>query len=190
MGNNKAFLRLGTETLLERTLATARRLTPNVRIGGARELYAAYGEVIEDVYSDCGPLGGIHAALSATKTHWNIVLSVDMPFLQSDFLAWLSKVAQSSPAIAVVPRALGTIQPLCAVYARPLRALAEKSLEEGDYKIGRLLQRVPTRYIEEPDIRAAGFNLTILRNVNTKEEFAAAAEDAGISLTTERTHTA
>ena len=37
--------------------------------------------------------------------------------------------------------------------AGPVHALAEQALKDGDYKIGHLFSRAPTRYISEGEIR-------------------------------------
>jgi molybdenum cofactor guanylyltransferase len=172
MGTDKALLSLGKETLLERAIRTAAVVADTVFIVGPCERYALYGDVIEDVFPDCGPLGGIHAALSVTQTDLNLMLSVDIPQMSSDFLSWLLDQARPSRELIVIPEALGGLQPLAAVYRRPLRAVAEQALKASDYKIGHLFPLAPTRYISEAEILAAGFSPMIFRNVNTAEEFA------------------
>jgi molybdopterin-guanine dinucleotide biosynthesis protein A len=171
MGTDKALLSLGGQTLLERALQTAGTVAKTVLIAGPRERYARYGDVVEDVICDCGPLGGIHAALRVTKTELNLMLSVDTPLMGSEFLAWLLQQARTSDELVVVPEALGGLQPLAAVYRRSLRAVAEHALKSGDYKIDHLFRLAPTRYISEGEILAAGFSLTGFRNVNTLEEY-------------------
>ena len=86
MGTDKALLPFGGENLLQLALSKAREISPTPIIVGTRERYASYGEVIEDRFPDCGPLGGIHAALCATQTDLNLVLSVDMPLMTAGFL--------------------------------------------------------------------------------------------------------
>jgi len=171
MGTDKALLPLGQQTMLERALHTASRVANSVFIVGPRERYARYGNVVEDVFPDCGPLGGIHAALCITQTELNLMLSVDTPLMGPDFLAWLLEQARASSALIVVPEALGGLQPLAAVYRRPLRAVAEQALKRGDYKIDHLFPLAPTRYISEAEIRAAAFSPLVFRNVNTSEEY-------------------
>lgn len=171
MGSDKALLSLGGQTLLERALQIARRVAKTVFIAGPRERYERYGDIVEDVIRDCGPLGGIHAALCVTKTDLNLMLSVDTPLMSSDFLGWLLEHARTSRELVVVSEALGGLQPLAAVYRRPLRALAEQALKNGDYKIDHLFRLAPTRYISEDEIVAAGFSLAGFRNVNTLEEY-------------------
>ena len=171
MGSDKAMLSVGEHTLLDRALKAVSLIATKVRIVGPRRRYAAYGEVVEDIYEGCGPLGGIHAALSATDTDLNLLLSVDMPLMSSPFLEWLIQQANSGPEMITVPEADGGQQPLCAVYRKGILETVEQALNNADYKIGRLFAKVPTRIIAEEEITAAGFPLTIFRNINTPEEY-------------------
>ncbi len=177
MGIDKALLTFRDQTLLARALEIATAVSGKVVIAGPRERYATYGEVVEDVYPDCGPLGGIHAALGATQSELNLVLSVDMPLMKAEFLGWLLEQARNASELIVVPDALGGQQPLCAVYRQPVAAVAEQALKDGDFKIGNLFARVPTRYIPEGAIRDAGFSPEIFRNVNTAAEYEALLKD-------------
>jgi phospholipid/cholesterol/gamma-HCH transport system ATP-binding protein len=171
MGSDKAMLRIGDETLLARALRVAGSVANRLVIVGSRERYSSYGETVEDIYHHCGPLGGIHAALSSTATDQNLVLSVDMPSMTPEFLAWLVEQSRGAEELALVPVALGGLQPLCAIYRRGLRAQAEQALNSGDYKIAHLFSVVPTRYFPEAEIRDAGFSPEIFHNVNTPEDY-------------------
>jgi molybdenum cofactor guanylyltransferase len=171
MGSDKALLVVGSQTLLERAVHTAAAVANTVFIAGPRDRYAQYGDVVEDVFPDCGPLGGIHAALCITKTELNLMLAVDTPSVGPDFLAWLLQRARAGSELVVVPEALGGLQPLAAVYHRSVLDVAEQALRRGDYKIGHLFSLAPTRYISETEIRAAGFSPMLFRNVNTLEEY-------------------
>lgn len=171
MGSDKAQLAFGRETLLERALATAAAATDEVRIVGSRQRYGSFGNVIEDIYPNCGPLGGIQAALSSTATDVNLVLSVDMPMMTSAFLLWLVARARSVSELIVVPDAAGSPQPLCAVYRRAVLQTAEQALQRGDYKVGRLFSQVPTLLIPEREIVANGFSPDIFQNINAPEEY-------------------
>jgi len=171
MGVDKALLPFRDQTLLARALETVGSVSGRVHIVGPMKSYGKFGEVIEDIYQGCGPLAGIHAALCTTGTDLNFVLSVDMPLIPSDFLRWLISQAARSSDLIVVPDALGGQQPLCAVYRRAVQAFAEQALQAGDYKIGHLFSQVPTRFISESEISAAGFSPRIFRNINTVEEY-------------------
>ena len=63
MRADKAFVSLDGRTLLARALDIARCVTQDVRIVGDPHKFATFGPTVEDVFPNCGPLGGIHAAL-------------------------------------------------------------------------------------------------------------------------------
>jgi len=179
MGSDKALLSFRDQTLLGRTLSLAAKVADKAVIVGPRERYAAHGETVEDIYPGCGPLAGIHAALCATESEWNLVLSVDMPLMTPEFLSWLLEQARGASELIVVPDALGGQQPLCAVYRREVRPAAEQALQSGDYKVGHLFDRVPTRILSEREIRAASFSPEVFRNVNTAQEYESLVRDQG-----------
>ncbi len=170
MGSDKAFLQLGEETLLSRALKVAAAVAQEVRIVGDAKKFAAFGQVVEDVYRDRGPLGGIHAALSSSATEWNLMLAVDLPFIEPEFFRYVLLRARESDATVTVPRAGGGLQPLCAVYHRKFAEVAEESLRDGKNKIDWLFAKVETRVIEEDELARAGFSAEMFRNVNTPEE--------------------
>src|SRR5579872_2166094 len=119
MGRDKAFLQLRDETLLAHALKLWAAITKEVKIVGDATKFSAFGRVVEDVYPNRGPLGGIHAALSTSSTDLNLMLAVDLPFVGADFLQYLLTRARESTAIVTLPREIGGLQPLCAVYRRP-----------------------------------------------------------------------
>ncbi len=176
MGTDKALLPFGGENLLQLALTKAKAVSPRSFIVGPRELYSSYGEVVEDRIGNCGPLGGIHAALCATPTDVNLVLSVDMPLMRTGFLRWLIDIATSGRELAVVPEAKGRLQPLCAVYRRAARGVIEQSLKMGDFKVDRIFTLLPTRWVEERELLSAGFSAEIFCNVNTRSEYEAVSK--------------
>jgi molybdopterin-guanine dinucleotide biosynthesis protein A len=97
-GGDKALIRIGNETILQRTLA---RLTPQVagivlNANGDRARFAEFGlPVVADSVPDfAGPLAGILAGLdwlAANKpgTEWMVSVPGDCPFLPRDLVAKL-----------------------------------------------------------------------------------------------------
>ena len=171
MGADKALLELAGQTLLQRTLELARVMTEDVRIVGAREKFGKFAPVVEDKYANRGPLGGIHAALASTRSDFNLILAVDLPFLEKKFLQHLLAEARASGAEVTVPRAAGGLQPLCAVYRREFAALAEQALAAGRNKIDTLYAQTTVRIIEEDELVRFAFSPTMFDNLNTQEEW-------------------
>jgi molybdenum cofactor guanylyltransferase len=171
MGADKAFLQLGGQTLLARALALAGGVSEDVRIVGDRQKFLQFGRVVEDQFPGHGPLAGIHAALAETTAELNLVLAVDLPFVQSALLAYLCSQASQTGAVATVPQAAGGWQPLCAIYRREFREVAEAALRKGRNKIDALFARVETRAVREEELLRMGFSPAMFRNLNTAEEF-------------------
>ena len=171
MGQDKAFLKLGGNTLLERALELAGSVAAHVRIVAPQERFLTVARTIEDTYPDCGPLGGIHAALSRTTTELNLVLAVDLPFVEPDFLSYLVAQASQTAALVTVPQADGGWQPLCAVYRRDFGAIAERALQRNHNKIDSLFTPAETRAINEAEMQRRGYSLHMFRNLNIPADF-------------------
>jgi molybdenum cofactor guanylyltransferase len=176
MGTDKAFVALEGRTLLSRALNLVRSVTPEARIVGERAKFAAFAPTVEDVFRDCGPLAGIHAALRNSRTELNLILAVDLPLVSLAFLQFLIRRALHSPdATATVPRANGGWQPLCAVYRREFADAAKEALREGRNKIDALFDLVRIEVITQEQMVEAGFSPRIFHNLNTREELQAVA---------------
>ena len=179
MGEDKAFLPLEGTTLLTRALTLARAVASPVVIVGPRERFAAFGEVVEDVYRECGPLGGIHAALASAATEWNLMLAVDTPFVTPAFLKYLVEQARAAPeALVTLPRLDDGWQPLCGVYRKGFATHAENALQAGRYKIDALFAAAPVRAITEEELRRFAFDRSMFDNLNTREDWQRATQRA------------
>lgn len=174
MGADKAFVMLDGRTLLARALELARSVTTDVLIVGDPAKFAPFAPVVEDVFHERGPLGGIHAALRASPTELNVILAVDVPFVSSTLLKYLiERARQAALATVTVAQAGGRWQPLCAVYRREFADAAEQALRAGRNRIDALFEAADTRVIGEGELEAAGFSSNVFRNLNTREELEA-----------------
>lgn len=174
MGTDKGFVVLDGRTLLERALDLARSVTSDIRIVGNPAKFASFAPVVEDLFSGCGPLGGIHAALRSSQTDLNLILAVDTPFVTPSFLEYILARAKDSQAMITVPRTSRGWQPLCAVYRRDFASIAEKALRAGHYKIDPLFTEAAAQVISEPELESAGFAPDLFSNLNTPDDLAQA----------------
>ena len=184
VNTDKAFLDFGGQTLLDRALSVMGTVCDSVAIVGdpakfAKHASSKYGSskcrsVVADIFSGCGPLAGIHAALVHSPAELNLMLAVDMPFVSTKLLAFLFAAAEESDAIVTVPRTTHGLQPLCAVYRRDFSAVAEQALRAGKYKIDALFSGLAVRVIGEDELGAAGFSEKSFFNLNTPQDRRAA----------------
>ena len=171
MGTDKAFLEIGGETLLARAIRTLEAVASDVRIVGSADKFGGDRPVVEDIYRGCGPLGGIHAALSTSPTEMNLMLAVDLPFIDAQFLNFMIGRARACDAIVTVPRSGGRFQPLCAVYRKSFAVVAEEALRVGQNKIDSLFPSITTLVVEQSELEAEGFSPEIFRNLNTSADW-------------------
>jgi len=186
MGEDKAFLDFGGQTLLDRALTVMTPVCGKVAIVGDPARFAEsgstkydgakYGSVVADIFPGCGPLAGIHAALVHSPAELNLMLAVDMPFVSRELLAFLFAAAEDedNDAVVTVPRTNKGLQPLCAVYRRDFSIAAELALRGGKYKIDAAFSSVSVRVIEEDELAAAGFSDQSFFNLNTPQDRLAA----------------
>ena len=140
MGCRKAELLIDGVSMLDRTRAA---------LGGFEEVFLSVGEYtpegcdakcIRDVFPDCGPLAGIHAALSASGYDALFFVPCDLP----NFTAELPRLmcAQLPPdADAFVCRdSTGWVHPLCGIYRRSILPQLEAALRAGRCSVMRFLE--------------------------------------------------
>jgi molybdopterin-guanine dinucleotide biosynthesis protein A len=170
MGRDKALLKLGGKTLVERAGGKLKAVCERVGIAGGDEL-AEFGRVVPDERPGCGPLGGIVAALESSEFEWNIFLPVDVPLVPVEFVQRLGERCLASDTVAVMARVDGRAEPLCAGYHRRALGGLRVALEQGDFKVMRAIEGAGE--IEFMDIVEPGMQFL---NLNTPEEFAAAEQ--------------
>lgn len=169
MGRDKALLPFGGGTLVEfvagQVLAAAQRVALIADPG----VYGQFGfPVYADRFPGCGPLGGLHTALSMKLGEWNLVVACDMPRLTPTILARLCERAEAirDPRLACVAPVSGTgeYEPLCAVYHTTCLPAVERALGEKQFKMRFLLLGLKTVGLE-------GEFEPCFTNINTPKEW-------------------
>src|SRR4051812_6351066 len=111
----------------------ARPVSTATRDAGDRESNHRQPRIVHDLVPGCGPLGGLHAALTAAHGNRVLLVACDMPFLSSAFMAHL--LSLSADADIVVPHSQRGYHPLCAVYTMACLAPAATRLADGRLKL-------------------------------------------------------
>lgn len=168
MGQDKALLRLGGMTLVERCVRKLAAVCDEVAIAGGEPELQHFARVVTDRAPGCGPLGGIVAALEQSCREWNLFLPVDAPFVPVTCLPKLLRAAAEGCGDAVIARAEGRLQPLCGVYSRKMLPRLRQELAEGRWKVAPALQAAGS-------VGVIDFaNVKWFANLNTPAEFAEA----------------
>ena len=128
-----------------------------------------------DEEPDLGPMAGIATGLRAADADYGLVVACDMPFVDADFAAYLFDRAAGHDA--AVPRPDEWFQTTQAVYRRePTIRACEDALARDDHKITAALFELDYVVLDCEEIEAHT-SLQTFENLNTREEFEAAAAE-------------
>jgi molybdenum cofactor guanylyltransferase len=177
MGADKAGLRLGGRSFVERIAGALQSVTENIRLVGAVDEAARHGlPVVGDVYRRWGALGGLHAALAHARAPWAAVVACDLPFVTGELFMRLASLRENFDAVVPV-QPCGRPQPLCALYRRETcAARAAELIAAGERRPRRLLEQIETRWVATEELAGLRRAALFFTNVNTPEDFAQARE--------------
>jgi molybdenum cofactor guanylyltransferase len=157
-GRDKSALVVDGRTIRERQIAELLHVTKDILI------------ITKDIVPGCGPLGGLHTALTEARGDAVFVVACDMPFLDAAFVEHLLDLARD--ADIVVPRTERGYHPLCAVYTRACVPAVDRRLADRQLKMSGLFADVRTRVVTGEEIDRFGDRNRLLANVNTQAEYA------------------
>lgn len=180
MGSCKALLEIEGETLVARVAGVLRSLFPEVIVvtGNLQIAQAANLPAIADEVANCGPVGGLHAALN----HFHqptFCIACDMPFANAKVIEFLC--LQGDDCDAVLPLvesgetgktgATKRAEPLHAVYAPACLPFFEAEFQrERVRSVERVLSGARVKFIEADALRVFDAELRFLRNWNSPQD--------------------
>lgn len=147
MGTDKALLKFQEEPLLLHMIKSIEPFCDNLAISGQNSDYSAFGiDMVPDLYSDCGPIAGIFSALKYSVSDWNLLVSVDVPFVNDElFLFLISNIGEFD---CIIPLHTSGVEPLVALYNRRTLPVIEEMIDSGDYRLTNLLSKINTRHVD------------------------------------------
>ena len=188
MGQNKALLPLGEDSLIAHVIRRMRRVTDELLlITNAPAEYTHLGlPMHSDIIPDAGALGGIYTGLTYASHDVAVCVACDSPFLQPKLLSYLISILGEYDAVMPYTESRNrgievtnpshstdrtTLQTLCAVYAKRCLPVIEQMLNEPDLRVHALRERANILTLA-PEIwktyDAKGYSFF---NINTPEDF-------------------
>ncbi len=178
LGRDKAFLDWRGLPLYVLQLRKLASLAPD-RLWLSTRSEQPFPEVLEGVTRladdppGLGPLGGLRSILAASRAERVLVLAVDLPRMETAFLA--SLLAEEGGA---APRSDRGWEPLVAVYPREsMLALVEEAIAADHLRLQHLLDEAAARGLVRP-VPVGAENADLFANLNTSEDLAALEQGA------------
>ncbi len=167
MGSDKALLEIEGTAFISRVANELSAVFTAISIISDRaDRYRFLGWPIhEDVFRNCGPLGGIHSALKNAVAPKVFVASCDMPFLDRHLVQRLLGMNADEDVTLFATNDLP--QPLCGIYHTRILPVIERRLQQSRLSVMSLLGEVKTNLIQLPSETDA----QVLVNINTPTEY-------------------
>jgi molybdopterin-guanine dinucleotide biosynthesis protein A len=146
---DKALLRIGSETLLERALRVVHDAVPGSEPGilcgtpERCERLSSHGRTVPDVTCGCGPVGALDAALQeAVDAEYVLLHPIDLPLLPASLLIRFIATAIASGASVAHMVTEGFAQPLPLLIHADAREVVRTALRDGALKLQPVLRAV------------------------------------------------
>ena len=188
MGQNKALIQLGENSLIEHVIRRTRLVADELLlITNNHTEYAHFDLPMHgDIIPGTGALGGIYTGL--THASYDVVLCVgcDNPFLVPNLLAYLVSVLGDYDAVMPYTSSRNkdigvtnasystdqiTLQTLCAVYSKRCLPIIEQMLNEPDLRVHALQERANILTLAPEIWKTYDSEGDSFFNVNTPEDF-------------------
>ena len=177
MGKDKAFLPLGSGTVLQKVQKAFAELSGfSVLVIGQQAMapeQTGFDSIVRDEHEDFGPLEGLRVGLQHLSEHdFVFVGTCDAPLVVPDvYRLMLTRLLDSNHGDVALPVIQGQPYPLTAVYRIGVLAKISQMIGDRQLRVRDLLKKINVVELSESDIRQVDPNLDTTRNINTRAEY-------------------
>lgn len=169
-GLNKALLKVGRETIVERVAHTLASLFAEVIIiTNTPDTFAFLDlPMFGDLRIGMGSLGGLYTGLTECHTDYGFLAACDMPFLCKECIEHMVSLIDDNDV--VIPRIRGWLEPLHAIYSRTCLPHIDASLDAGKLQIASFFPKVKIREVVDDELSRFDPSFLFTMNVNRPED--------------------
>ena len=174
-GNVKGLLKIKNSTFLEKIQETLNDfssiyLSINDKFSKEqKQNFENMGfKIIEDIYKEIGPLGGIYSSLLNCKEEYLFITACDMPFITKNSIEVLcNKVDKNTDGVVFYDKN-NKLYPLGAIYSKNVLPIIEEMIEKKYYQLSYLIEK--SNFVKI-NIEKTDIPLKVLSNINTLQEY-------------------
>lgn len=167
MGEDKGLMLFEDKPMIQYIIEVVKPLVKNIIIIANNKEYEQFGySVYEDLIKDKGPLAGIYTGLKHSRTEKNLVLSCDVPFVDTNILNLL--LDKCSDVDIVIPEKEGRTHQLIGVYDKNCIDTFKDDLDNNQLKMKLAIKKMKFRVVDANNMENKIFN-----NINSKNDIEA-----------------
>ena len=165
MGTDKSFLSLKGKPFVQYSIDALKPLVSEIIIVSDNEAYNGFGlKRVNDIIKNAGPVSGIYSGLEASTTEYNLILSCDIPLINSEILEKLINAIDDCSEIIQIESNCKTM-PLIALYKKSCKI---KFLKKDERRL-----RIAIKSCKSKNIVLEKEHEFSTMNVNTQNELKA-----------------
>jgi molybdopterin-guanine dinucleotide biosynthesis protein A len=174
-GEQKALLRFGTETLIERQVRIMRNICSEIIVVTDEpkpflKVLDRDIRIITDYLPAHGPLVGVHAGLMLSTLNLVWIVGCDMPHIDPKAAEILFERVEQG-AQAAIPNVGGGLFPLHGVYHRSCAAAAEQLVKQGTASMSALLKEIDWTEVKDEEFFKAGVPRNFVESIDTIDDY-------------------
>ena len=165
MGTEKGLILYKNKRFVEHIIEAMNPLVDNIIIISNNKAYKSFGfRCYEDLIKNTGPLAGIYTGLRYSKTENNLIVSCDVPLINTVILQKLTDQKNDTSEVIQL-QCQGENMPLIALYKKCCEMIFLKELVKNQRKVQKALKKcnVKTIIIDETLKKVA-------TNINTQKD--------------------
>ncbi len=178
MGREKGSLMISGRMMYEYPLEALESICDEILISSCTPLPGNLSyPIVCDEISGIGPMGGIHTCLERSSNDLNLVISYDLPLINTGLLTCLlEKIEDREMLVPAMPD--GRPEPLCALYRKSMSEIFGAMIEEKKYAVHKALPLVRSMVLEiKPEMTF--YHPDLFLNINRKEDLESLPENFG-----------
>ncbi|WP_157804989.1 molybdenum cofactor guanylyltransferase [Confluentibacter lentus] len=165
MGTDKGFLLFNEKSFIQHSIDALKPFVENIMIVSNNTDYDVFGlKRLEDTIENAGPLAGVYSGLKQSKTDYNLVLSCDIPLINSNILEKLIDAIDYDSEIIQI-ESHGKTMPLIALYKKQCEYIFSKFLNDGERRLQYTVNQCKTKNVVLNDEETF-----FTQNINTPEQ--------------------
>lgn len=167
IGSDKGFLLLKNKSFIQHIIEAMQPLVNNIIIVSNNPDYDVFKlKRVNDLISDAGPLAGVYTGLHYSNTKNNLVLSCDVPLINTDTLKKLTEQIEDY-ADVIQLKSKGKTMPLIAMYKNHCENHFFELLQQGERRLRFAVNQLKVKTIVlNTTLEKFTANINTLNNLN------------------------